>query len=153
IAVPSQKLVTRLPGKIDGLIAVRVPPRNGTQITNTRRPESAVRLKILLCTQLAPARHVGQVGEKMRISRVSPSSRLNCAFSVSMLFRAMTLLLAFPRAETAPDDEHEDRKPGSATTTAAAASARTSRNVRPARFMTLIPILSPAWYSALHRVT
>src|SRR5215472_625671 len=114
MAVPSQKLVTRLPGKIDGLIAARVPLRNGTHITKTRRPGPAVLLKMLPCTQLAPARHVGQVGEKMRISLVCPSSRLNSDFRVSMWFRVMILpTLALPAAAAAPlavpDDAHEAR--------------------------------------------
>jgi hypothetical protein len=36
-----------------------------------------VRLKMLLCTQLAPARHVAQVGEKISTRRGCPLSRLN----------------------------------------------------------------------------
>src|SRR5215469_5944865 len=153
MAVPSQKLVTRLPGKIDGLIAARVPLRNGTQITNTRRPGSVARLKMLLCTQLAPARHAGQVGEKMRISRVCTSSRLNSDFSVSILFSVTTLAL-LPAAPllAVPEDAHEDRKPGSTASTAVAASARISRKDMPVRLATRIPSLFPDWSSAWHRV-
>src|SRR5215472_7392929 len=145
MAVPSQKLVTRLPGKIDGLIAARVPSRNGTQITNTRRVGSAALLKMLLCTQLAPARHVGQVGEKIRIRRVRPSSRLNSDFSASILVSVMTLPLptlldvaGVPL--TAPDDAHEASKPGRAASIAAA-SVRKSRRDEPVRVATCIPIL------------
>ena len=146
MAVPSQKLVTRLSGKIDGLIAARVPLRNGTQITNTRSSEFAVLLKMLLCTQLAPARHVGQVGEKMRISRACPSLRLNNDFSVPMLFSAKAppwpALLAVAAAPV-PDDVQEASRPGSAAITAAASSDRTSRNDKPIRLATRIPILVP----------
>src|SRR5215469_5041757 len=157
MAAPSQKLVTRLSGKIDGLIAVRVPLRNGTHITNTRRPGSDVLLKMLLCTQLAPARHVGQVGEKTRISRVCPSSRSNSAFSVSMLFSAMTLLLPLLAAAApplaVPDAAHDARKPGSAAITAAAASARTSSDDRPVRLTIRILIPIPDCTSAWHSMT
>jgi hypothetical protein len=48
---------------------------------------------MLLCTQLAPARHVVQVGEKISTRRVWPSSRLNNDFKVEMSFSEMTLPL------------------------------------------------------------
>jgi len=72
------------------LIALREPPRNGTHTTNTRRAGSGFLLKMLLCTQLAPARHVSQVGEKISTSRVWPSVRLNSDLRVEMAFSEMT---------------------------------------------------------------
>jgi hypothetical protein len=45
---------------------------------------------MLFCTQLAPARHVIQVGEKISTSRVWPSARLNSDLRVEMAFSAMT---------------------------------------------------------------
>jgi hypothetical protein len=45
---------------------------------------------MLLCTQLAPARHVSQVGEKISTSRVWPSARLNSDLRVEMAFSEMT---------------------------------------------------------------
>src|SRR5215469_5123050 len=75
---------------MDGLIASRVPWRNGTQTTNTRSAGSAFLLKMLFCTQLAPARQVIQVGEKISTSRVWPSARLNSDLSFEMAFSATT---------------------------------------------------------------
>ena len=80
------------------MIAFRVPLRNGTQTTYTRRAGFVFLLKMLLCTQLAPARHVGQVGEKIRISRGWPESWLNNVLRVVMRFSVMTL----PGRETVP---------------------------------------------------
>src|SRR5215471_6044175 len=80
----SHKLVTRLSGNTDGLIAPRDPPRNGTHTTSTRSAGSAILLKMLLCTQLAPARHVVQVGEKISTRRGCPLSRLNSDLSVEI---------------------------------------------------------------------
>ena len=74
------------------MIAPREPSRNGTHTTNTRREGSGFLLKMLLCTQLAPARHVGQVGEKISTSRGWPSARLNSDLRVEMAFSEMTLL-------------------------------------------------------------
>jgi hypothetical protein len=45
---------------------------------------------MLFCTQLAPARHVIQVGEKISTSRVWPSARLNNDLRVEMAFSATT---------------------------------------------------------------
>src|SRR5215813_10186877 len=90
MAFGSQKSTTRRSGKIDVLIACRVPARNGTHTTSTRRAGSGMRLKILLCTQLAPARHVVQVGEKSKTRRGWPSSRLNCDFKVLTVVSEMT---------------------------------------------------------------
>src|SRR5437773_2746547 len=45
---------------------------------------------MLFCTQLAPARHVTQVGEKISTSRVWPSARLNSDLRVEMESSAMT---------------------------------------------------------------
>src|SRR5262249_57152533 len=56
----------------------------GTQTTRTRRAGSGMLLKILLCTQLAPARHVVQVGEKISTRRGCPLSRLNSDLSVEI---------------------------------------------------------------------
>lgn len=77
----------------DGWIdRARVPWRNGTQTTNTRSAGSGFLLKMLFCTQLAPARHVIQVGEKISTSRVWPSARLNSDLRVEMAFSEMTRL-------------------------------------------------------------
>src|SRR5215469_5206059 len=75
---------------MDGLIEPRVPCMNGTHTTNTRSAGSAFLLKMLFCTQLAPARHVIQVGEKISTSRVWPSARLNSDLRVEMAFSEMT---------------------------------------------------------------
>jgi hypothetical protein len=45
---------------------------------------------MLFCTQLAPARHVIQVGEKISTSRVWPSARLNSDLRAEMAFSEMT---------------------------------------------------------------
>src|SRR5262249_57423899 len=82
--------VPRRSGNTDELTAPRDPPRNGTHTTSTRSAGSAILLKMLLCTQLAPARHVVQVGEKIRTRRGCPSSRLNSDFSVEIWFSDMT---------------------------------------------------------------
>jgi hypothetical protein len=70
-----------------------------------------------------------------------------------MLFSVTTSLLPLPAATSPLDAVHYARKPGSAAITAAAASARTSRNDRPVRFTTRIPILIPDCPSAWHRMT
>src|SRR5215471_18568765 len=75
---------------MDGLIAPRLPCINGTHTTNTRSAGSGFLLKTLFCTQLAPARHVIQVGEKISTSRGRPSARLNSDLRVEMAFSAMT---------------------------------------------------------------
>src|SRR5262252_3245433 len=75
---------------MDGLIEPRVPCMNGTHTTNTRSAGSGFRLKMLFCTQLAPARHPIQVGEKISTSRVWPSARLNSDLRVEMAFSEMT---------------------------------------------------------------
>jgi hypothetical protein len=144
-APPSHRLVTRASGKTDGLIAFRVPFRNGTQTTNTRRAGLASRPRMLLCTQLAPARHVGQVGEKSKISRGWPASRLNSVLSVVMWFSVMTLP-ACEIARPCPDDEEAgvsvDAHPAKARTAAvAAAMPRATRG--PGRTPHGIPIASP----------
>jgi len=70
---------------------------NGTQTAKTRNRGSGIWLKMLLCTQLAPARHVGQVGENISTSRGWPSVRLNKARKVDIWFGAMTRPLVAPR--------------------------------------------------------
>ena len=87
----SHKLMTRRSGNTDGLIASRVPDMNGTQTTRTRSAGSGILLKMLLCTQLAPARHVIQVGENSSSSRGCPASRLNSDFNVEILVSDVTL--------------------------------------------------------------
>src|SRR5262249_12500520 len=77
-------LVTGRAGRRGGWLARRDPPRKGTQTTRTRRAGSGMLLKILLCTQLAPARHVVQVGEKISTRRGCPLSRLNSDLSVEI---------------------------------------------------------------------
>src|SRR5262249_61642304 len=47
-------------------------------------------LKMLLCTQLAPARHVVQVGDKISTRRGCPLSRLNTDLSVDIPVSEMT---------------------------------------------------------------
>src|SRR5215213_1529114 len=49
---------------------------------------------MLLRTQLAPTRHVPQVGEKIRRRRDLPASALKSFFSVSTLFRSVSAGLA-----------------------------------------------------------
>lgn len=75
------------------MIACRVPDMKGTHTTITRRLGSDILLKMLLCTQLAPARHVIQVGENKSSKRGCPASRLNSDFNVEILVREMTRLL------------------------------------------------------------
>src|SRR5262249_26745235 len=143
-------LVTGRAGRTDGLIAPRDPPRKGTQTTRTRRAGSGMLLKILLCTQLAPARHVVQVGEKISTRRGCPVSRLNSDLSVEIPVSEITP--PPPAAEPGPGeavpppaagaaDEHDAR-----TRPAAPAAATTaSRDLRRSRQATRIPIrlLSP----------
>jgi hypothetical protein len=104
---------------------------------------------MLFCTQLAPARHVIQVGEKISTSRVWPSARLNSDLRVEMAFSAMTPPgrevaagragavetpgadvpgAGVPGAVDAGDEEHETiRRPDTATITAVIA-ARAGRD-------------------------
>jgi len=86
---------------------------------------------MLLCTQLAPARHVAQVGEK-----------INTDFKVEMSFSDMTLPLrdAAPGLAAGAADVHDAR------TTAAAITAaiQASRDLRPRRRATGIPTLFPS---------
>jgi len=51
-----------------------VPALKGTQMVYTRRFEVPNFCRISLCTQLAPARHVVQVGEISKIKRTFPES-------------------------------------------------------------------------------
>src|SRR5262250_2960207 len=107
-------------------------------------------LKILLCTQLAPARHVVQVGEKIRNRRGCPLSRLNSDLSVEIPVSEITPPLreaepgpgeAVPPPAAGAADEHDAR-----TRPAAPAAATTaSRDLRRSRQATRIPIrlLSP----------
>src|SRR5262249_58233884 len=60
------------------------------QTTRTRRAGSGMLLKMLLCTQLAPARHVVQVGDKISTRRGCPLSRLNTDLSVEIPVSEMT---------------------------------------------------------------
>jgi hypothetical protein len=48
---------------------------------------------MLLCTQLAPARHVIQVGESNSSNRGCPASRLNSDFNVEIVVSVVTLPL------------------------------------------------------------
>ena len=64
-------------------------------------------LKMLLCTQLAPARHVIQVGESNSSNRGCPASRLKSDFKVEIAVSEMTLPRAAvgaagPEADPAP---------------------------------------------------
>ena len=143
----SHRLVTRVSGKTDGLIAPRDPLRNGTHTTSTRSAGSAILLKMLLCTQLAPARHVGQVGEKISTRRGCPLSRLNSDFRVAILVSEMTPPLreaALLPGEVAPGpaagdaDVHDARtKPAAAAATAADRDLNRSRQAMriPIRFL------------------
>src|SRR6266516_2052555 len=126
---------------MDGLIAPRSPCMNGTHTTNTRSEGSWFLLKMLFCTQLAPARHVIQVGEKISTSRVWPSARLNSDLRVEMALSEMTP----PGWEAAPDRAAGADAPGAVDTgdvehatirrpeTAAATAARASRASRDPR--------------------
>jgi hypothetical protein len=130
---------------------------NGTQTTNTRSVGSGFRLKMLFCTQLAPARHVIQVGEKISTSRVCPSARLNSDLRVEMAFSAMTPpgreVVAGPAAAVdAPgagvpgavdteDEEHEASTRPETTAVTAAITARAGRD--PLAFGHALTITSP----------
>src|SRR5215469_3052052 len=135
----SHKLVTRLSGKTDGLIAPRDPPRNGTHTTSTRSAGSAILLKMLLCTQLAPARHVVQVGEKISTRRGCPLSRLNRRFRVEIPVSETTppLREAAPGPAGAVADEHDAR------TKPAAAAAATTADRDLSRLYHATPIAIP----------
>src|SRR5215467_9870383 len=140
-------LVTRLSGKIDELIAPREPPRNGTHTTSTRSAGSAVRLKMLLCTQLAPARQVAQVGEKISTRRGWPLSRLNSDLKVEIPVSDTTPPLrdavpgpldAAPGPLVGAPGEHDASTEPAATAAATAAA----RDVRRLRHANLIPVRS-----------
>src|ERR1700751_2430832 len=62
---------------------------NGPHTTSTRSAGSDIVLKMLLCTQLAPARQVVQVGEKISTRRGCPLSRLNSVLSVEIVVSEM----------------------------------------------------------------
>src|SRR5690242_7420565 len=106
---------------------------------------------MLLCTQLAPARQVIQVGEKISTRRGCPLSRLNSDFKVEIPvsemtppFREATPLSGevVPGPAAGGADVHDARtKPAAAAATTAAA-----RDLRRSGQATRIPIrfLSPA---------
>src|SRR5262249_16408167 len=106
-------LVTGRAGRRGGWLARRDPPRKGTQTTRTRRAGSGMLLKILLCTQLAPARHVVQVGEKISTRRGCPLSRLNSDLSVEIPVSEITppLPQAAPRPRRAAPASSAGRPP------------------------------------------
>src|SRR2546425_9804492 len=91
-AAPSQYCFTRGSVKTlcersaDALFA----PRNGTQTAYTRRFAAGSVSKISLCTQLAPARHVVQVGESSRMRRTVLESWLNACRSMAIEERSRT---------------------------------------------------------------
>src|SRR5215472_6758078 len=129
MAFPSHKLVTLRSGNTDGLIACRVPDTNGSHTTSTRRLGSDILLKMLLCTQLAPARHVPQVGDNKSSNRGCPASRLNSDFNVEILVREMTRPLgALDRLSLEATEVHE-----ASTTTADSATATARPERSPSR--------------------
>src|SRR5262249_7454241 len=110
---------------------------------------------MLFSTQLAPARHVIQVGEKISTSRVWPSARLNSDLRVEMAFSEMTPLgreVAPPGLEVAPDGAAGAGVPGAVDTedgeqetsmrpeTTTATDAGAGRD--PAAFRHVLPIAS-----------
>src|SRR5262249_27314536 len=137
----SHRLVTRRSGKTEGLIAPRDPPRNGTQTTSTRSAGAAIPLKMLLCTQLAPARPVAQVGEKIRTGRGCPLWGLTSDFSVEIWSGDMTppLRAAAPWPAGGGACVHDAR----ARLTAAAATTRAGHDLSRSRQATPIPIRFP----------
>src|SRR5712691_9333594 len=68
----------------------RLAPRNGTHTTYTRKEAVGFAPRISFRTQLAPARHVAQVGDRRRTNRTDPASLLKLVLSVSMEFRSRT---------------------------------------------------------------
>jgi hypothetical protein len=112
---------------------------------------------MLFCTQLAPARHVIQVGEKISTSRVWPSARLNSDLRVEMAFSAMTPPgrdvaagraagadvpdADAPGAVDAGDWEHETSRRPATTAVTAAITARAGRD--PPTFGHALPIAGP----------
>lgn len=72
-------------------------------MTNTRKAGSGFVLMMLFCTQLAPARHVIQVGEKMSTSRGWPPARLNSDRRAAILFSDWTGTAAGPAADRTDD--------------------------------------------------
>src|SRR6516225_3539643 len=105
---------------------------------------------MLLCTQLAPARHVAQVGEKISTRRGCPLSRLNSDFKVEIRFSARTPPLceeepgpgeAAPGPVAGPAGEHD----ASAKPAVPAAATTAGHDLRRLRQATRIPIrfLSP----------
>jgi len=117
---------------------------------------------MLLCTQLAPARHVIQVGEKISTSRVWPLARLNSDLRVEMAFSEMTPPgrdVAPPGLEVAPagaagagvpgaveteDGEHETIMRPETTTATAAIATRAGRDPPASRHALPIASLFPA---------
>jgi hypothetical protein len=99
---------------------------------------------MLLCTQLAPARHVIQVGENNSNRRGRPASRLNSDFNVEIRVSEMTRPLGAALARLWLEDVQE----ASATVAdSATASARDERSpsclhLRMTR-MTVVPSASP----------
>src|SRR5689334_13195558 len=103
---------------------------NGTHTTSTRSAGSGIGVKMLLCTQLAPARHVIQVGDRISTRRGCPPSRLNSVFRVEIAVSETTpplrdAALAPPAGGAA---EHDAR-----TRPAAAAAAATPAGRLPSR--------------------
>jgi hypothetical protein len=92
---------------------------------------------MLLCTQLAPARHVVQVGERIITRRGCPLSRLNSVFSVEIELSEMTLpLRELVLAPPGGADEHDARtRPAAAT-----AATPADRDLRRVRQATRIPV-------------
>jgi hypothetical protein len=112
---------------------------------------------MLLCTQLAPARQVVQVGEKINTSRVWPSARLNSDLRAEMavsetmareLVPGRPAGAGVPAAVDAGDAEHEASTNPAPT---AATAARASRAL--AVFRQAIPIASlfPLCSYSMHR--
>jgi len=141
--------VTRRSGNTDGLIASRVPDMNGTQTTRTRSAGSGILLKVLLCTQLASARHVIQVGEKSSNSRGWPAERLNSDFNVEIVVSEITLALGAAAADPWPEaDVHEASRNNADTATA---NPRPKRHPQCFRWVTRTGLFLPDPYSMAPR--
>ena len=119
---------------------------------------------MLFCTQLAPARHVIQVGEKISTSRVWPSARLNSDLRVEIVFSEMTptgreVSPDRPGAVDTPgavvpggvdtEDEHETiRRPHTTAVTAARADRDPPASRHALAIASLFPCARPAWHRA-----
>ncbi len=98
---------------IDGSMASSEPPRKGSHTAYTAISDCRLFSRISDCTQLAPARHVTQVGESRRTRRTFPASALNPFRSCDTFSNEVTLTSAgetsvLPPAVEAPSEVHAE---------------------------------------------